>query len=190
MRNLINILVLFVTLTTFGQDVELFDYINVYRTKNGVGVIKWDSTLCDKSVSHVNTLNESISGDTVRVFHSDGFSWENVVHVGGMGANIKDDNKNFNIFLSKYYDVEEYDPNTVDTTKVESYIKLYMVYSWSKSQGHNKVMLMKSHKKGGCDTSIKDVHFVDNKVTLFGVTKYTKFNPSYSSLSFGVITFE
>jgi hypothetical protein len=193
MRNLITIVFVFVSIFTFGQDRELFDYVNTYRVKNGVDAVEWDYTIAEKkSGPHVDSLvsKKSGTGDTTYIFHSENGGWENVVYVGGVGSE-KNSTKEFNTFLNKYYNIEPYDPYTVDTTKINTYVKLYMVYCWSESKGHNRAMLMKSHKIMGADTVIEDFTFKDNKITLLGVTKtITSFDPCYEGLSFGVINFE
>jgi hypothetical protein len=183
MRNLINILVLFVTLTTFGQDREFLDYVNTYRVKNGVKAVKWDYTIAEKSAHQVDTLIKSVVGDTVYIFHNQKGGWENVAYLGGLGAC-----DGFDKFLDEYYDLPPFDPvNVTDTIK---YIKLGIIFMWSESKGHNDNMLKESHKKAGCDTHIYNIHFVDNKKTLLGKTYILKFNPSLVSKTFGVINFE
>jgi uncharacterized protein YkwD len=160
-----------VSLFSFGQDKEMFDYINTYRIKKGVKELKWSKDLSKISESHNDSL---VSKDSL--YHSGTDTYENCA-----GGNIwctpitPNELKGFNDFLEKYYEIV-FDP--LDTTDFNKFIKLHVIYMWTKSHNHNKNILRSDVKYGSVAIYIGDFTFIDNKkeVTLFGVTKKVTFD--------------
>ena len=192
MKKMIKYIILFISLSVYGQDKELFDYINTYRVANHVKSLEWSDKLTEeRSVVHIDNLvrKEKETEDTTFLFHNPDGGLENIVFIGGL-CSRKNSIKGFNVFLNKYYNFGSYDPYNLDTNMLERFIKLNMIYLWSTSPGHNKTMLMESHRYMGSDTSIKDFRFQDNK--FFGVvTKSSElFDTNYQGVAFGVSNFE
>lgn len=171
MGKFITIILVFVSFLTFGQDKEMFDYINTYRIKNGVKSLKWSNDLSKISTSHNDSL---VSKDSL--YHSGTDTYENCA-----GGNIwctpitPNEMKGFNSFLNKYYNITF---NPMDTTDFNKFIKLQVIYMWTKSHNHNKNILRSDVKYGSVAIYINNYIFIDNKkeVTLFGVTKSVVFN--------------
>jgi len=191
MRNLIKYIILFISISTYGQDKELFGYVNVYRVANHVRAVEWSDKLTEeRSTFQIDTLvrKKKETGDTTFIFHNPKGGWENVVWVGLITSSL-----GFDVFLDKYYGLPAF--NVHEHVDVIKYIKIHMVYMWVLSPKHNKNMLKKNHKYMGADTSIKDIRFRDNKVNkiMFGQSKTKHFDseePGYLTISFGVINFE
>jgi len=186
MKNLIKYIILFISISTYGQDKELFGYVNVYRVANHVRAVEWSDKLTEERSSYLINLlitKKQETGDTSYLFHNPKGGWENVALIPKLVSE-----KGFDVFLDKYYDTPPFNPTTlVDTNK---YIKLYLVYMWVLSPKHNKNLLNKSHKYMGADTSIKDVKYQDNKRTMFGKTTTYTTKPFLDMTTYGVINFE
>lgn len=173
MRKFITFILIFVSIFTFGQDREMFDYINTYRVKNGVKKIKWSNDLYEISKTHNDSI---VSKDSL--YHSGTDTYENCAGSSKWTTSITPSRlKDFNKFINKYYGLT-FDPKS--TTDVDKFIKLSVIYAWTISVNHNKIMLKKDLKWGSIETHISDVTFVDNVVVKYGKTiKFSNISPYY-----------
>jgi hypothetical protein len=158
------------SIMTFGQDKEMFNYINTYRVENGVDKLRWSKDLYVISKEHNDTL---VSEDSL--YHSKTNTYENCGGSSTWTTPVTPTSlKEFNKFIDKYYNVT-FDPN--DTTEFNKFIKLSVIYAWSNSDGHNK-NLLRDIKYGSVSTYVGEFTYIPNTktVSLLGKTAVHKFD--------------
>jgi hypothetical protein len=179
MKRVISVLMVLLTTLSFAQDKELFDFVNIYRVKNGVNKLSWSDELCEISKSQNKIITESDS-----LSHSHTHTYE--VCVGGPNSATPITNKeliSFNNFLSNYYKLQFSPENVGDSLNV--FIKLHFVYKWSISPSHNKIILLPGLEYGSVDSFIGDLKLVDNKLKIGGqVIKSNKIIPNYKGKTY------
>ncbi len=172
---LITILIL-ISLTTIGQDKQLFNYINEYRVVNNKKQLKWSDKLVKISIgqNNKNIKDKSLS-------HSQHNSYENCL----MGVNIASsriEQKDFIKFTKKYFNYK-YDVHS-DITKEEllNLTKMYMVYLWHTSPKHKDNLLRVGVEYCSAESYIADnFDFFDGSFKVNGkIYTYRKIATHYS----------
>ena len=166
MKNFITFILIFISSVLFGQNLDLltFDYVNQYRVKNNKKVLVWSNDLYASSIKQSDNMviNDSI-------YHSHGYTYsENVGYGKNTSFSFDDGYKNF---IKEYFNLS-YD----DVLKnINIYCVTDVVYRWSISNGHNKIMLS-DKKYGAIHVILKDVikknNFVWNREVFLGCGKF------------------
>jgi len=162
MKKVFFIFSLLSTMTSYSQDFEMLNFINIYRINNGCESLIYSEHLekIAKNQNSVNILTDSVS-------HSHKAS---EISLKGCSLPVtKDKQQNFNNFLQKFFKIEYIEPKK--ESEVLTFIKLYSIYLFSTSKSHNKILLGE-YKYIGFDVYIKNIKFVKNKITL-GNKTYT-----------------
>ena len=166
MKKIITILLILFTLTTFGQDKELFDYINQYRVVNNKKSLKWSDKLVKISVGQ---NNKNIKTNSLT--HSTYNSYENCLRGYGI-ANTLVKQKQFTKFAKKYFKYTYIVGDDLNKDQLNKLTKMYMVYIWHTSPGHRKNMLRNNVKFCSAESSIGDDYKFVNGVFKFGDKTY------------------
>lgn len=179
MRNLTIIFLLipgflFSQINNIKTDKQLFEYINIYRVKNGVKPLKWDVELYKISVKHNDYLyneNKNLYGYTISHSHTN--TYENVHVSTGIGG---DDTcfVDFKRFCLEYYD---FIVDLEDPTKYKTMIMLSVIYDWDHSKNHKINLLTDNKGKGSVSIYISDkIKLQNNKYPDFkgGFIQVTK----------------
>lgn len=152
-------------------DKQLFEYINIYRIKNGDKPLKWSNELYNISKNHNIKLHQEKS-----LYHSKTNTIENLLTNSGIFTS--DPNyKEFTKFCKEIYSI---DVDIKDTSKIINVGLLQVVYQWSKSTGHNINML--TDVKYGSVNIIINKSLIYNKMVLFS-EDYFVFLPIISTFN-------
>jgi hypothetical protein len=165
-KTITTLTLIFISLFSFGK-VECgdkinkltFEYINTYRTYNGVTKIKWDKSLSKISATNTNkliSLNKNGSGLTLSHSNTKG-NYENCMGFI-MNKKVGVGSPEFYSFVKEIFNIDKKD---ID---YNMFIALFSVYTWSTSESHNKNMLNKNHKSGS--VNIKTTLFVFKSLEL------------------------
>jgi len=161
------VLFLLITVSTFGQDSLLFDYVNEYRVANGVVPLVYDSEL--HIISKVNTINMFLNDS---LMHSGTNTYECVTRQFTL-ASTQSDLDSFNKFLGDYYGDSYSAPlGGTDDPSIIDYALLYIVYSWHSSPPHRGVLLSKDVSVGSCNVRLGEITYKSNYKTVGGKKFY------------------
>lgn len=171
MRNFITTIFIFLSLFTFGQNIDslTFDFINQYRVKSGKNILVWSTELHEKCVKHSNDMIQKDSS-----YHTHGRVYsENCLYGKEYGTVGTDDYKKFikNYFGLNYDDVIK---------NINVFIATNVVYDWSTSPSHNKIML-RSDKEGTVHVIVKDL--VKKSNFIFGKEFFKGWGPFYYKMT-------
>lgn len=153
MKRLITSALILISSFVFSQNLDslTFEYINVYRVKNGKQPLVWSKDLYKNCVSHSDKM---IVNDSC--YHS---------HLGysecvSYSAKATFENpKIYKDFIKKYYNFS-YEEILKDTIK---YLATVEVYTWAYSPSHNKIMLS-DFKEGAVHVTLKSIEKHNNFV--------------------------
>ena len=120
---------LFSQINDIKTDKQLFEYINIYRVKNGVKPLKWSDELYTISKNHNLKLHQEKS-----LYHSKTNTIENLLTNSGVFTNDPNYDE-FNKFCKEIYNINI---DIKDTNKIVNVGLLQVVFQWSKSYGKPK----------------------------------------------------
>lgn len=181
MKKLLLIFCTLSTLTSYSQDFEMLNFINIYRAKNGCESLIHSEDLqkIAKDQNSENILFDSVS-------HSHKAS--EIALKGCSLPATKESKQNFNNFLQKFFKIDYLEPKT--ESEVSTYIKLYSIYLFSTSKSHNKILLGE-YNYVGFDVSIKNITNKSNTIKIGDKTyKISKFINHYKANFYVVVTFK
>lgn len=178
--------ILFLTSIVFGQDSELFGYVNTYRKANGVNTLRWDNDLYFAAKANTNKMLE---GDTL--LHSGNDIYECIIKEYTL-VPTNDIKIGFETFLMRYFNMAYVDPaSTKDTTDVIKYMLLYVVYSWHCSPAHRAIMLSDDATIGSVNINLGVINFKPNYKLVGGQKiEFTKFISHYEVKTFATLNLD
>jgi len=169
MKNLLLIFVL-VTTSVFGQDVEMFNFINLYRKQNGKKELKLSESLSTISVEQNKKI---VADDTLSHSHK-------TSEIAVMGKNLPstmETKTNFFMFVESL-GITYKEPRTDE--EAVKYTKLYCLFLFNESPKH-KDILLGDYTNIGFDLIIENVKFKSNEVVVNGqVVKFNKIKSHYT----------
>jgi hypothetical protein len=177
------VLFLFITTATFGQNIELFNYVNEYRVANKLAPVNWDSGLANISKSNTAEMVEMEF-----LVHSNTNTYECVAR-GTSLVPTPADKVGFTKFLKDYYNMEYVElTDSSDEDDIISTLLLYTVYGWYSSPAHKAIMLTKDVKVGSVNINIGELTFKSNKKVIGGkVIEFSKFVSHYDVKHFATL---
>ena len=176
MKIIITILFLFSFIYSEAQDRELFKYINDYRLANDLKELVWSNDML--------TIAGKVCGaisDTDSLQHSGTNTYE-VALMGNSLPNTPEDKTKFNNFTKLYFNIEYNNIEGLTHEELVTFNKMFMLYLWSVSDIHRKIILDKRVKTGACDSQIKGAFiYIDNCIEIQGKPYYfNKIIPHYT----------
>lgn len=166
---------------SFGQDKEMMGFINKYREYHGKSSLMFNNNLYSSSNKQVNVI---VNQDYVS--HSD--SANEIAFLGKSLPATSDSKVKFTSFLSKIFGITYEDPK--DTNEVKKLTKLYVIFMFDQSPKH-KIVLLDDYKEIGFKTTINNITYKSNVVTMRGRTyKYKNLITHYAVNFCSVMTFK
>lgn len=166
MKNIVTIILILLGSVLFGQNLDslTFNYVNQYRVKNNKKMLIWSN---DLYVTSIKQSDNMVMNDSI--YHSHGYTYsENVAY--GKNSSFSFD-ENYKNFIKKYFNLSYDDV----LNNINVYCATNIVYRWSVSNGHNKIMLS-DKKYGGIHLVLKDIikknNFVWNREVFRGCGKF------------------
>jgi len=159
MKKLIIFIVL-ISNTLFGQDTEMFNYINIYRKHFGKKCLVISKDLTKIAIEQNKII---ISDDSLSHSHK-------ASEIAVMGESLPSSlniNLDFVIFVKSVMGITYEEPKTEDD--VIKYVKLYSLYLFDKSPNHKKILLG-DYTNIGFDIIIDNIKYKSNKVVVNGKT--------------------
>ena len=151
------VILLFITTATFGQNIELFNYVNEYRVANKLAPLTMSTELAKVSKANTNEMVEM--GFLV---HSNTNTYECVARVTSL-VPTPTDKVGFTKFLNNYFNMEYVElTDSSDNDVIISTLLLYTVYGWDSSPAHKAIMLTKDVTVGSVSVNIGDMVFKPN----------------------------
>jgi len=148
-----------------AQDRELFSYINSYRTAHGLKELVWSSEMLTIAGEVCGIMSETDS-----LQHSGANTYE-VALMGNSLPNTPEDKEKFSEFTKHYFNVEYKNIKGLNYGELTTFNKMFMLYLWSSSDAHQKIILNKRVKTGACDSKIKGVFiYIDNCIEVLNNT--------------------
>jgi hypothetical protein len=176
MKKILTTILILISLTTIGQDKQLFNYINEYRVVNDRKPLKWSDKLVKISIgqNNKNIKDKSLS-------HSSHNSYENCL-MGATIASSKVEQKDFIKFTKKHFNYEYNVYNDMPHEELLNLTKMYMVYIWHMSPGHKDNLLRYGVNYCSAESYIgNDFKFFDGGLKVNGKTyTYKKITTHYS----------
>tara|TARA_B110000503_G_C7073572_1_gene381896 strand:- start:67 stop:627 length:561 start_codon:yes stop_codon:yes gene_type:complete len=160
--------------TSFSQDKELFEYINIYRETNGLKKLKWNNELLKISIKQNNDIRIYDS-----LFHSHKDTYENILKSNAVPNTLKME-IDFKVFCKKYFNYDYRFNSNIDNDKLNSISKMYIVFLWDNSELHKNNMLREDVKIGSCDSFVGNDYVVfNNTITIGGLSRSFSNLPSH-----------
>jgi hypothetical protein len=146
--------------TLFAQDIEMFNYINIYRKHFGK-----KSLVISKDLTNISIEQNKI------IITEDSLSHSHIAsEIAVMGEHLPSTNQTtlgFSIFVKSVMGIIYEEPKTEDD--VVKYVKLYSLYLFDKSPNHKKILLG-DYTNIGFDIIIDNIKYKSNKVVVNGKT--------------------
>lgn len=165
----------------FGQDYEMLNFINKYRTSHNKPNLKYSTKLADIAIK-CNTNN--IVYDTLvhTKIANTVASGEIIVKDTHLPVTAKEKSE-FGYFLKTIFGFTYTEPST--TTEVITLTKLYILYKYDQST-HHKATLLGDFKQVGFDTVIKDIkkHDTPKPIVINGKVYERKNTFNYFEVNF------
>ena len=170
MKTIITAILLFLSVSIiFGQDTEMFNFINLYRKHNGKKELKLSTDLSKISVEQNNKI---ITEDSLSHSHK-------TSEIAVMGKNLPstvESKLDFYLFIESL-GIKYVEPKTEEEAIKNA--KLYCLFLFDKSPKHKNILLG-DYTNVGFDIVIKDVIYKSNKIVVNGVeTEFKKIKSHY-----------
>jgi hypothetical protein len=156
--------------TLFAQDIEMFNYINIYRKHFGK-----KSLVISKDLTNISIEQNKI------IITEDSLSHSHIAsEIAVIGEHLPSTNQitlEFSNFVESVMGMKYEEPKTEEN--VIKYVKLYSLYLFDKSPNH-KSILLGNHTNIGFDIVIDNVKQKSNEVVLNGkVVKFKNIKSNY-----------
>jgi len=175
MKKILTTILILISLTTIGQDKQLFNYINEYRVVNNKKPLKWSDKLVKISIGQnsKNIKDKSLS-------HSYHNSYENCL-MGHTIASSKVEQKDFIKFVKKHFNYKYDVYNSMSHEELLKLTKMYMIYIWHISPGHKENLLRDDVNYCSAESYIgDDFKFFESNLKVNGKTYvYKKISTHY-----------
>ena len=159
MKKITIILIFFMT-KLFCQDTVMLRYINEYRAFNGKNQCIFTQKLNNIAKTHALLM---VSKDSL--FHS--HLTNEVIARNKSLPSSAIEKQEFITFIKTVFKVDYSEP--IKNSEVISYVKLYVIFMYDRSQKH-KTILLNDYTNIGCYLDIQNIKFVYNTFVVMGKT--------------------